>query len=67
MNTNKNPESQTLTLRVPGMTESFTLVLCPEMSLENEDGEVSVPALYVLTTEVPWGLYDIYVYKLDEP
>jgi len=49
------------------MTESFSLVLCPESTIETESGLVDVPALYVLSTEVTWDLYDIYVYKLDEP
>lgn len=65
--------SQELELRVPGMTESFTLVLCPEGTIStnashaDETEEVAIPSLYVLTTEVTWDLYDIYVYKLDEP
>ncbi len=54
-------------MRVPGMTESFTIVLCPEATIEHEDRAVSIPALYVLTTEVTWDLYDIYMYRLDEP
>lgn len=49
------------------MTESFTMVLCPETTIETEEGFIEVPALYVLNTEVTWDLYDIYVYKLDEP
>ena len=58
-----------IVLRVPGMTESFTMVRCPAGPLVfdgNESGN-TIPELYVLTTEVTWDLYDIYLYKLDEP
>lgn len=58
--------AEEIELRVHGMTESFTLVRCPEGTVDQEDGPVSIPSLYVLTTEVLWDLYDIYVYKLDE-
>jgi formylglycine-generating enzyme required for sulfatase activity len=58
--------AEQVVIRVPGMTESFTLVLCPEATIVQEDGSVSIPSLYVLSTEVVWDLYDIYVYKLDE-
>lgn len=46
------------------MTESFTMVRCPGKSGTESE---RIPELYVLTTEVTWDLYDIYVYKLDEP
>lgn len=58
---------QEVVLRVPGMTESFTMVLCPEAIVETEDGFIEIPSMYVLSTEVTWDLYDIFVYKLDEP
>lgn len=60
-------EESTLELRVPGMTETFTIALCPGATIETETGPVEIPSLYVLTTELTWDLYDIYVYKLDEP
>ena len=49
-------------MRVPGTTVSFELVRCPP-----SDAEDSVPALWVLRTEVPWELYDIFTYRLDQP
>jgi len=54
-------------LRVPGMTESFSVVRCAGGEFDTGDEVVEIPAFYVLTTEVTWDLYDIYVYKLDEP
>ena len=54
-------------LRVPGMTKSFTIAFCPGSTIDNGEDSVEIPALYVLTTELTWDLYDIYVYKLDEP
>lgn len=58
---------EVISLRVPGMTESFSLVRCPDGEIESGDEVLEIPELYVLTTEVTWDLYDIYVYKLDEP
>ncbi|MFK7884530.1 MAG: formylglycine-generating enzyme family protein [Phycisphaerales bacterium] len=41
---------------------SFTLSRCPS----GEDGEGNtIPPLWTLTTEVPWELYDVFVYALD--
>lgn len=54
-------------LRVPGMTESFTMILCPGASVETDEGLTDIAEMYVLCTEVTWDLYDIFVYKLDEP
>lgn len=51
---------ETRTLRVPGTTVSFDLVRTPAA----DDG--SVPSMWVLKTEVPWELYDIFVYRLDK-
>jgi len=48
----------TRTIRVPGTTVDFTLVRCPA-----PDGGAD---LWVLQTEVPWELYDVFVYALDE-
>lgn len=53
-------------LRVPGMTESFSMVLCQGASVETEGALVEIPSMYVLSNEVTWDLYDIFVYKLDE-
>lgn len=53
---------ETRTLRVPGTTVTFELVRCPP-----SDADQSVPALWVLRTEVPWELYDIFTYRLDQP
>lgn len=62
-----DPELEQIHLRVPGMTEPFTMVLCPGSSVETKDGTIQIPSMYVLRTEVTWDLYDIFVYKLDEP
>jgi formylglycine-generating enzyme required for sulfatase activity len=51
---------ETRTVRVPNTTVSFEMVHTPAA----EDG--SVPAMWVLKTEVPWELYDIFVYRLDK-
>ena len=51
---------ETRTIRVPGTTVSFDLVRCPA---PGEQGGW----LWVLRTEVPWELYDIFVYGLDQP
>ncbi len=58
-----------VTLRVPGMAESFTLARCPKGTVQDPESEesIKIPELYVLTTELTWDLYDIFVYKLDEP
>lgn len=50
-------EADTLTIRVPNTTVSFTLVRCQH----------EAAPLWVLETEVPWELYDIFVYSLDVP
>lgn len=52
-------EPDTRTIRVPNTTVSLTLVRCPA------DGDAR--ELWVLETEVPWELYDIFVYSLDVP
>lgn len=46
-----------VTVRVPGTTVTFDLAPC----------EVNDTTLWTLTTEVPWELYDVYVYALDVP
>jgi len=51
---------ETREVRVPGTTVSFQLVRTPPA----QDG--SVKKMWVLKTEVPWELYDIFVYRLDK-
>ncbi len=51
---------ETRTVRVPNTTVSFDLVKVPAAS------DDSIPALWALKTEVPWELYDIFVYRLDK-
>lgn len=51
----------THTVRVPGTTVEFTLVRC-----DLDPAADSEQPLWVLQTEVPWELYDIFVYRLDE-
>lgn len=54
-------EHETRTIRVPGTTVHAEFVRCPA----SDDG--SVGSLWVLRTEVPWELYDVFVYGLDRP
>lgn len=56
---------ETRTVRVPGTTVEFEMVRCP--AGRDEEARVDIPSLWVLKTEVPWELYDIYVYGLDRP
>lgn len=58
-----------ITLRVPGTTVPFTMVRCEGATLtrNDQDESATIQPCYVLTTEVTWDLYDIYVYELDEP
>ena len=59
-----------ITLRIPGTTVPFDMILCPPYALETLVNEttkaISFSAMYTLKTEVTWDLYDIYVYELDE-
>ncbi len=56
------------TIRIPGTTIPFTMILCPATPLENLEGSTeSTESLYVLSTEVTWDLYDIFIFELDEP
>jgi len=55
-------------VRVPGTTVEFEMVRCPGGAVEAEPGQsTTVRDLWVLTTEVTWDLYDVYVYALDKP
>jgi len=57
-----------VTVRIPGTTVPFTMVKCPPGSVKGDNGErYDIKSLFVLTTEVSWDLYDIYLYELDEP
>ncbi len=55
------------TVGVPGTTLSFDLVRIPSGTVGEGDEAVEVGPLWVLTTEVTWDLYDVFVYALDEP
>ena len=57
--------AQVLNVRVPGTTVRFDLIKTPTGTLVDEDTEQRVESLLVLTTEVTWDLYDIFVYELD--
>lgn len=60
-------EPATRTLRVPGTTVEFEMVRCPAGVETTPDGEtVEVGELWVLSTEVTWDLYDVFVFALDE-
>lgn len=56
---------ETRTVRVPGTTVSFEMVRCPPAPAAAEPAPSASP-LWSLRTEVPWELYDIYVYRLDQ-
>jgi len=57
-----------ITIRIPGTIVPMKLVRCPSGELKTDSGEtVSIDSLLVLTTEITWDLYDIYVFELDEP
>lgn len=58
-----------ITVRVPGTTVPFEMTLCPpsESRSDAESEDTGSVPMWVLTTEVTWDLYDIYVYELDEP
>ena len=53
--------AQKHTVRVPGTTVEFELVRC-----DLDPSDDSEQTLWVLKTEVPWELYDIFVYRLDK-
>jgi len=61
--------SDHITLRVPGTTVPFTMARCAggEIEADGKEDSILVEDCFVLTTEVTWDLYDIYVYELDEP
>ncbi len=64
--TRRGPEI--LRIRAPGTTVVFELVRAPGGELMDGAGEpVVVGGMWVLTTEVTWDLYDVYLYALDEP
>jgi len=56
-------------VRVPGTTVPFEMVRCPSgmTSFAGVDSATEIDSLWVLSTEVTWDLYDIFVYELDEP
>jgi len=58
---------QTLNLRIPGTTVRFDLATVPEGTVTVEEDEQSIGSMFVLTTELTWDLYDIFVFELDEP
>lgn len=63
----KAKELSTLTARVPGTVVPFELARCePGVVILDDTSEHAIDAMWALTTEVTWDLYDIYVYKLDE-
>lgn len=54
-------------LRVPGTTIRFELAPIPEGTIQHEGNDHRISSMLVLTTEVTWDLYDIFVYQLDQP
>lgn len=63
------PVQDRIEIRVPGTAVPFELARCPAGSIELGEQPITteIDSMWVLTTEVTWDLYDIYVYKLDEP
>ncbi|MCR9076325.1 MAG: formylglycine-generating enzyme family protein [bacterium] len=63
------PPQDRIEIRVPGTAVPFELALCPAGTIESDEEQttIEVDAMWALTTEVTWDLYDIYVYELDEP
>ncbi len=63
------PPLDRIEIRVPGTTVPFELALCPAGTIESDEEQttIEIDAMWALTTEVTWDLYDIYVYELDEP
>lgn len=59
--------AETIKLRVPKTTVHFDLVETPAGSVTLDDATTEVDPLLVLTTELPWDLYDIFIYELDQP
>lgn len=59
--------TETINLRVPGTTVRFDLIPTPAGTVTIDEHKHDVPAMLVLTTEVTWDLYDIFVYNLDQP
>ena len=58
--------AESVKVRVPGTTVPFEVVRCPSGEIRTDDEEdVFVGAMWVLTTEVTWDLYDIFAYQLD--
>jgi formylglycine-generating enzyme required for sulfatase activity len=60
-------ESETKTVRVPGTTVEFELVLVTGDQIEIDGELLDVPEMWVATEELTWDLYDIYLYELDKP
>ena len=63
--------SETLNLRVPGTTVRFDLAKVEAGTVKGGEGDeapsTDIGSMLVLTTELTWDLYDIFVYQLDEP
>ncbi len=59
--------NQTRSIRVPGTTVSFEIVLVPAGTVEIDNEHHEVPAMWVLPHEVTWDLYDIFLYQLERP
>lgn len=54
-------------VRVPGTTVSFEMALAPAETADVARAQSPGAGLWVLTTEVTWDLYDVYLYGLDRP
>ncbi len=58
---------ETMIVRVPGTTVELELVACPGGETVGEGEQtLEIDPLWVLSTEVTWDLYDIFVFALDE-
>jgi formylglycine-generating enzyme required for sulfatase activity len=55
------------TVRIAGSTAEVELVRVPGGTVELRGKEHLVPELWVGATEIPWEVYDVYLYALDRP
>ncbi len=61
------PPLEAFTQDLDKTTITFEMVPVAGGSVENESGEqVEVAPFWIATTEVPWELYDVFVFQLDE-
>lgn len=60
-------ETEIKQVRIDGTTVAFELVSIPSGSVEINGKRHTINELDVSATEVTWDLYDVYLFKLDQP